>query len=121
MREKIDWTALGVTTSDDGAELSPATIRRLACDADLIPVALGTDGVMSNDGLNMFETTKLAALLHAPPVEESGAREMTLHLAAGPPLGATGLVTKIGCRQGKGIARLRWTPAAEPAARREWR
>ena len=29
-----------------------------------IAVALGTDGVMSNDGLNMFETTKLAALLH---------------------------------------------------------
>jgi cytosine/adenosine deaminase-related metal-dependent hydrolase len=28
-----------------------------------VPVALGTDGVMSNDGLNMFETMKLAALL----------------------------------------------------------
>lgn len=29
-----------------------------------VPVALGTDGVMSNDSLNMFESMKFAALLH---------------------------------------------------------
>lgn len=44
-----------------------------------IPVALGTDGVMSNDGLNMFETMKLAALLHKvrtpAPERWLGARE----------------------------------------------
>ena len=34
----IDWSPV----TDDGIELSPATIRRLACDADIIPVVLGT-------------------------------------------------------------------------------
>lgn len=29
-----------------------------------IPVALGTDGVIGNDGMNMFEAMKFAALLH---------------------------------------------------------
>ncbi|MBD8870342.1 HNH endonuclease signature motif containing protein [Nocardioides donggukensis] len=28
--------------TDDGLELTPATVRRLACDADLIPIVLGT-------------------------------------------------------------------------------
>ena len=29
------------STTDDGLELAPAVVRRLACDADIIPVALG--------------------------------------------------------------------------------
>jgi len=37
-----------------------------------VPVALGTDGVMSNDGLNMFESMKLAALLHKVTASDPG-------------------------------------------------
>lgn len=52
-----------------------------------IAVALGTDGVMSNDGLNMFETTKLAALLHKvrtpAPERWLGAREALRMATAG--------------------------------------
>jgi cytosine/adenosine deaminase-related metal-dependent hydrolase len=52
-----------------------------------IPVALGTDGVMSNDGLNMFEAMKFAALLHkvrAPEPERwLGAREALRMATAG--------------------------------------
>jgi len=52
-----------------------------------IPVALGTDGVMSNDGLNMFETMKLAALLHKvrtpAPERWLGARDALRMATAG--------------------------------------
>jgi cytosine/adenosine deaminase-related metal-dependent hydrolase len=52
-----------------------------------IPVALGTDGVMSNDGLNMFETLKLAALLHKVRTPEPerwlGARDALRMATAG--------------------------------------
>jgi 5-methylthioadenosine/S-adenosylhomocysteine deaminase len=52
-----------------------------------VPVALGTDGVMSNDGLNMFESMKLAALLPrvmAPePDRWLGAREILKMATAG--------------------------------------
>ena len=34
----LDWSPV----TDDGTELSPGTTRRLACDADIIPVVLGT-------------------------------------------------------------------------------
>jgi hypothetical protein len=34
----LDWSPV----TDDGTELSPGTARRLACDADVIPVVLGT-------------------------------------------------------------------------------
>ncbi|MGH7264114.1 MAG: amidohydrolase family protein, partial [Candidatus Rokuibacteriota bacterium] len=44
-----------------------------------VPVALGTDGVMSNDSLNLLESVKLAALLHKvrepAPERWLGARE----------------------------------------------
>ena len=46
LRGRIDWTTL----CDDGSELSPATVRRLACDADIIPVALGTRGEVLDVG-----------------------------------------------------------------------
>jgi hypothetical protein len=46
------------------------------------------------------------------PVLPPGAHLLT----TGGPLGATGLVKKIGCQQGKGVARLSWTPAAEPGS-----
>ena len=36
--------------TEDGLELSPATVRRLACDADLIPIALGTSGEVLDVG-----------------------------------------------------------------------
>ena len=38
LKGKIDWSPV----TDDGTELSPGTARRLACDADVIPVVLGT-------------------------------------------------------------------------------
>jgi Domain of unknown function (DUF222)/HNH endonuclease len=34
-------TGLGIATTDTGQELSPATLRRLACDAGVLPVVLG--------------------------------------------------------------------------------
>ena len=37
-------------TTDDGLRLSVAAVRRLACDADLIPVCLGTDGEVLDVG-----------------------------------------------------------------------
>jgi len=52
-----------------------------------VPVALGTDGVMSNDGLSMFESMKLAALLHKVTVPEPdrwlGARDVLRMATAG--------------------------------------
>jgi hypothetical protein len=35
---------------DDGTPLPPATVRRLCCDADLIPIVLGGDGVVLDVG-----------------------------------------------------------------------
>jgi Domain of unknown function (DUF222)/HNH endonuclease len=35
---------------DDGTPLPPATVRRLCCDADLVPVVLGGDGVVLDVG-----------------------------------------------------------------------
>ena len=42
--ERVDWLTLNgaIPVTDDGLELTPGVVRRLACDADLIPVALGT-------------------------------------------------------------------------------
>lgn len=59
---QIDWATLDTSAvtlggvTDDGLELSPSTIRRLACDADLIPVALGTRGEV----LDVGRTRRLA-------------------------------------------------------------
>jgi hypothetical protein len=58
LKQQIDWTTLGTTPdptrtgaiTDDGLELTPAAIRRLACDADLIPVALGGKGEVLDVG-----------------------------------------------------------------------
>jgi hypothetical protein len=55
----VDYTTLvtGLGTdprseavTDDGLRLSVAAVRRLACDADLIPVCLGTDGELLDVG-----------------------------------------------------------------------
>ena len=37
-------------TTDDGLRLSVAAVRRLACDAEIIPVCLGTDGEVLDVG-----------------------------------------------------------------------
>ncbi len=41
---KGDLEAAGVGTTADGTELPPEILRRLACDAELIPAVLGTHG-----------------------------------------------------------------------------
>jgi hypothetical protein len=52
LRDQIDWTTLGTSTSltEDGLDLSPAVVRRLACDADIIPIALGTQSEVLDVG-----------------------------------------------------------------------
>ncbi|GAB3786004.1 HNH endonuclease signature motif containing protein [Nocardioides ungokensis] len=52
LRQKIDWATLGtdLPMSDDGLELTPAVVRRMACDADLIPIVLGTHGEVLDVG-----------------------------------------------------------------------
>lgn len=52
LRQRIDWATLGAgsSTTDDGLELSPSVVRRLACDADIIPVALGSRGEVLDVG-----------------------------------------------------------------------
>lgn len=42
------FTQVGMTTT--GTALSPATIRRLACDADIIPTVMGAKGVILDQG-----------------------------------------------------------------------
>ena len=44
-----DPTRTGGLT-EDGLQLTPATVRRLACDADIIPIALGTSGEVLDVG-----------------------------------------------------------------------
>jgi 5-methylthioadenosine/S-adenosylhomocysteine deaminase len=52
-----------------------------------VPVALGTDGVIGNDGMNMFEAIKFAALLHKvrepEPERWLGARDALRMATAG--------------------------------------
>ena len=53
LQQQIDWTTLGTTdaaVTEDGLQLTPATVRRLACDADIIPIALGTRGEVLDVG-----------------------------------------------------------------------
>ena len=52
LRQQIDWATLGssVSTTDDGLGLAPAVVRRLACDADIIPIALGGKGEVLDVG-----------------------------------------------------------------------
>ena len=51
LRGQIDWATVGAaTTTEDGLQLTPATVRRLACDADIIPIALGTRGEVLDVG-----------------------------------------------------------------------
>ena len=52
LRGQIDWATLGTaaSTTEDGLELAPSVVRRLACDADIIPVALGGKGEVLDVG-----------------------------------------------------------------------
>ena len=47
---KDDLGAAGVGTSADGTELPPDVLRRLACDAEIIPAVLGTQGEVLDVG-----------------------------------------------------------------------
>ena len=62
LQAKIDWATLGTSPdpsvdptrtgglTEDGLELIPSVVRRLACDADLIPIVLGTHGEVLDVG-----------------------------------------------------------------------
>ncbi|GAB3763637.1 hypothetical protein FB382_001149 [Nocardioides ginsengisegetis] len=53
LRGRIDWATLGTSgaaTTEDGLELAPSVVRRLACDADIIPIALGGKGEVLDVG-----------------------------------------------------------------------
>ncbi|GAB3791840.1 HNH endonuclease signature motif containing protein [Nocardioides ungokensis] len=53
LQQRIDWATLGTAgaaVTDDGLELTPAVVRRMACDADLIPITLGTHGEVLDVG-----------------------------------------------------------------------
>ena len=43
-------TGAGPATTDDGLDLTPGVVRRLACDADLIPAVLGTSSEVLDVG-----------------------------------------------------------------------
>jgi hypothetical protein len=62
--------ALGAATTDTGQRLSAETVRRMACDARILPVVLGGDGQILNTG----RTRRLAtgALRRALHVRDRG-------------------------------------------------
>ena len=47
---KSDLAACGVGTTADGTDLPPDVLRRLACDAEIIPAVLGTHGEVLDVG-----------------------------------------------------------------------
>lgn len=53
-----------VGTLADGTPLSPETVRRIACDAQIIPVVLGSRGAILNQGRaeRLFTTAQIRAL-----------------------------------------------------------
>ncbi len=55
MNVTVRWDALlralvGAGETSTGEVLTPATVRRVACDADLVPMVLGTDGEILDQG-----------------------------------------------------------------------
>jgi uncharacterized protein DUF222/HNH endonuclease len=57
--------ALGTATTDTGARLSPATARRMACDAKILPIVLGGDGQILDAGrTRRLATGPLRRALH---------------------------------------------------------
>jgi len=55
MNVTVRWDALlqaltGTGETATGEELTPATVRRVACDADVVPMVLGTDGEILDQG-----------------------------------------------------------------------
>ncbi len=56
---KDDLDTAGVGTTADGTELPPDTLRRLACDAEIIPAVLGTHG-------EVLDVGRLRRLVTAP-------------------------------------------------------
>ena len=53
-----DLRAKGICELFDGTPLSPDTVRRLACDAALIPMVLGSRGEVLNQGRRIYRPTK---------------------------------------------------------------
>ncbi|MBP7930413.1 MAG: DUF222 domain-containing protein [Acidimicrobiia bacterium] len=54
-RSKFGFSSPGTATN--GVTISPATIRRLACDADIIPTVLGSNGVVLDQGRRVRTAT----------------------------------------------------------------
>jgi len=61
LRELID--GLGTATLDTGGQLTAAEARRLACDAGIIPMVLGSDSVP----LDVGRQQRLASAALRPP------------------------------------------------------
>ena len=66
-------TGTGVGTTADGTELPPDTLRRLACDAEIIPAVLGTHG-------EVLDVGRLRRLVTASHLDRPGRARPTLHL-----------------------------------------
>jgi hypothetical protein len=47
----------GICELFDGTPISPDTVRRLACDADIIPMVLGSRGEVLNQGRRIYQPT----------------------------------------------------------------
>ena len=65
-------TGLGFGTTDTGEDLSAGTVRRMACDADVIPVVLGRDSAVLDVGRMMRLVT--AAIWYALVVRDRHCR-----------------------------------------------
>jgi hypothetical protein len=60
--------AKGICELFDGTPISPDTVRRLACDADIIPMVLGSRGEVLNQGRRIYLPT--VAQRHAVAIRD---------------------------------------------------
>jgi hypothetical protein len=63
-----DLRAKGISELFDGTPISPDTVRRLACDAAIIPMVLGSRGEVLNQGRRIYQPT--TAQRHAVAIRD---------------------------------------------------